>query len=160
MESKTKTADITVRASFALFQGAILAMSFPLFYFLIPDTVRAVPALFLFVVFPLVSFLTSLFFNWFLQYMYCGAVSVNGITMAAAMSPLNTVILMGITYIMPFLKNPITQLLPEVPSTSAPGERSPEDLAFAREIWGYSFYLFWAGVYGQTIGSGMISTCP
>lgn len=154
MENKTKTADITVRASFALIQGAILAMSFPLVYFLLPDIVRAAPALFLFAVFPLLSFLTSLFLNWFLQYMYCGAVSVNGITMASAMSPLNTVILMGVTYIMPFLKNPVLQLLPELP------QGSPEDAVFAREIWGYSFYLFWAGVYGQTIGSSMIAACP
>lgn len=158
METKTKTADITVRASFALIQGAILAMSFPLFYFLMPDTIRAVPALFLFVVFPFLSFLTSLFLNWFLQYMYCGAVSVNGITMAASMSPLNTVILMALTYMMPFLKNPVLQLLPELPQDAIAG--NPEDAQFAREIWGYSFYLFWAGVYGQTIGSSMIAACP
>jgi hypothetical protein len=154
MESKTKTADITVRASFALIHGAILAMSFPLFYFLMPDIVRGVPALFLFVVFPLFAFLLSLFLNWFLQYMYCGAVSVNGITMAAAMSPLTTEVLVALAYFMPFLKGPILQLLPELP------QESPEDAIFSRDIWGYAFYLFWAGVYGQTIGSGMIAACP
>jgi hypothetical protein len=154
MESKTKTADVTVRASFALIEGAILAMSFPLFYFLMPEVVRGVPALFLFVIFPLLSFLLSLFLNWFLQYMYCGAVSVNGITMAAAMSPLTTEILVALAYFMPFLKNPVLQLLPELP------QESPEEAIFVRDIWGYAFYLFWAGVYGQTIGSGMISACP
>ena len=154
MESKTKTADVTVRASFALIEGAILAMSFPLFYFLMPEVVRGVPALFLFVIFPLLSFLLSLFLNWFLQYMYCGAVSVNGITIAAAMSPLTTEILVALAYFMPFLKNPVLQLLPELP------QESPEEAIFVRDIWGYAFYLFWAGVYGQTIGSGMISACP
>jgi hypothetical protein len=116
--------------------------------------VRGVPALFLFVIFPLLSFLLSLFLNWFLQYMYCGAVSVNGITMAAAMSPLTTEILVALAYFMPFLKNPVLQLLPELP------QESPEEAIFVRDIWGYAFYLFWAGVYGQTIGSGMISACP
>jgi hypothetical protein len=154
MESKTKTADITVRASFALIHGAILAMSFPLLYFLFPDIVRGVPSLFLFVVFPFLAFLLSLFLNWFLQYMYCGSVSVNGITMAAAMSPLTTEILVALAYFMPFLKNPVLQLLPELP------QESPEEATFARDIWGYAFYLFWAGVYGQTIGSGMIAACP
>ena len=154
MESKTKTADVTVRASFALIEGAILAMSFPLFYFLMPEVVRGVPALFLFVIFPFLSFLLSLFLNWFLQYMYCGAVSVNGITMASAMSPLTTEILVALAYFMPFLKNPVVQLLPELP------QESPEEAMFVRDIWGYAFYLFWAGVYGQTIGSGMISACP
>ncbi len=157
MESKTKTADITVRASFALIHGAILAMSFPLFYFLMPEIVRGVPALFLFIVFPLLAFLLSLFLNWFLQYMYCGAVSVNGITMAAAMSPLTTEVLVALAYFMPFLKGPILQLLPELPQQA--GEPL-EDATFARDIWGYAFYLFWAGVYGQTIGSGMIAACP
>jgi hypothetical protein len=154
MENKTKTADITVRASFALIHGAILAMSFPLFYFLMPEVVRGVPALFLFVVFPLLAFVLSLFLNWFLQYMYCGAVSVNGITMAAAMSPLTTEVLVVLAYFLPFLKNPILQLLPELP------QENPEEATFARDIWGYAFYLFWAGVYGQTIGSGMIAACP
>ena len=157
MESKTKTADITVRASFALIQGALLAMSFPLFYFAMPEIVRGFPALFLFVVFPFLSFLLSLFLNWFLQYMYCGAVSVNGIITAASMSPLNTFILMGLSYIMPFLRSPVTQLLPELPQDS---QQNPEEAAFARDIWGYAFYLFWAGVYGQTIGSSMIAACP
>lgn len=154
MESKTKTADTTVRASFALIQGAILAMSFPLFYFLMPDTVRSMPSLFLFVVLPILSFFMSLVINWFLQYMYCGSVSVNGITMASAVSPVATLVLNGLSYLMPFLRNPIKQLLPELP------QESPEEAMFVQDIWGYAFYLFWAGVYGQTIGSGMISACP
>lgn len=154
MESKTKTADTTVRASFALIQGAFLAMSFPLFYFLMPDSLRAMPSLFLFIVFPFLSFLTSLLMNWFLQYMYCGSVSVNGITMAAAVSPVATLVLTGLSYMMPFLRNPIIQLLPELP------QENPEEAKFVQDIWGYAFYLFWAGVYGQTIGSGMIAACP
>ena len=76
--------------------------------------------------------------------------------MAASISPLSTVVLGGLSYFLPFLRLPISQLFPELPQT----HESPEDAKFARDIWGYSFYLFWAGVYGQTIGSGMIAACP
>jgi hypothetical protein len=154
MENKTKTPDVTVRASFAIFQGALLAMSFPLLYTIAPDAIRNAPALFLLVVLPLLSYATSIFINWFLQYMYCGAVSVNGVLKASAMSPLSTLIVMTCAYMMPFLRKPVTQLVPELPQGSS------EDALFARDIWGWSFYLFWGGVYGQTIGSGMIAACP
>ncbi len=154
MESKTKTADVTVRASFAIFQGALLAMSFPLLYTIAPDSVRNAPALFLLVVLPFLSFITSCFINWFLQYMYCGSVSLGKIFESGAMSPLSTVIVVALAYMMPFLRKPVTQLVPELP------QGSPEEAVFARDIWGWSFYLFWGGVYGQTIGSGMIAACP
>lgn len=154
METKTRTPDLSVRASFAIFQGALLAMAYPLVYTMAPDTVRAAPALFLLTVIPILSFCTSSFINWFLQYMYCGSVSLSKIFTAASISPLSVVILTGLSYLMPFLRSPVTQLVPELP----PG--SPEDAVFARDIWGWSFYLFWGGVYGQTIGSGMISVCP
>jgi hypothetical protein len=156
MEPKTRsrTPDVSVRASFAIFQGALLAMSYPLIYTIAPDTVRAAPALVLLAVIPLLSFCTSSFINWFLQYMYCGSASPSKILTAASVSPLSVVILTGLSYLMPFLRSPVTQLVPEVP------QDGPEDAVFAREIWGYSFYLFWGGVYGQTFGSGMISVCP
>lgn len=156
METKTRTPDLSVRASFAIFQGALLAMSYPLLYTIAPDTVRASPALFLFAVIPLLSFCTSAFIDWFLQYMYCGSASLSKIFTAASISPLSVVVLTGLSYLMPFLRSPVTQLVPELPQ----GNGSPEDAVFAREIWGWSFYLFWGGVYGQTIGSGMISVCP
>lgn len=154
MESKTKTADLSVRASFALFQGAILAMAYPLFYFIAPVPVQTYPLVFLFLVIPILSFLSSLFINWFLQYMYCGSANINTISIAASISPLTTVVLGGLSYFLPFLRLPISQLFPELP------QESPEDAKFSRDIWGYSFYLFWAGVYGQTMGSGMIAACP
>jgi hypothetical protein len=65
MESKTKTADLTVRASFALIQGAVLAMALPLLYFMLPAYVRMYPLLFLFAIIPAVSFVSSLMINWF-----------------------------------------------------------------------------------------------
>lgn len=154
MATKTKTADTSVRAAFALMQGAVIAMSYPLFFFMLPGYVQAFPALFLGFVIPVLSFLSSLLMNWFLQYMYCGSIDFSGISMASAISPLFVYILGGLAYFFPFLRTPITQLFTELP------QGSPEDALFARELWGYSFYLFWAGVYGQTLGSGMIASCP
>lgn len=154
MEPKTKTADLSVRAAFSLMQGAVLAMAYPLFFFMLPAYVQAFPGLFLGVVIPILSFLSSLLINWFLQYMYCGSVDFGAISMASALSPLFVYILGGLAYFFSFLRTPITQLLTELP------QDAPQDAVFARELWGYSFYLFWAGVYAQTLGSGMIAVCP
>ncbi len=154
MGTKTKTADTTVRAAFALIQGAVLGMAYPLFFFMFPAYVQAFPALFLFGVIPILSFLSGLLINWFLQYMYCRAVDISAISMASGISPLIVYILGGLAYFFSFLRAPINQLFTELP------QESPQEAVFARELWGYGFYLFWAGVYGQTLGSGMIAACP
>lgn len=154
MENKTKTADLSVRAAFALIQGVVIAMSYPLLYFMLPAYVQTSPALFLFLVLPILSFGSSMLMNWFLQYMYCGSVSASGISIAASMSPLITFLFMTFVYFFSFLRSPIASLFPQMP------QENPEEAVFTRDVWGYAFYLFWAGVYGQTIGSGMIAACP
>ena len=153
MADKPSTADLTVRASFSVAQAVFIAMSLPLLYAIVPDSVQTMLPLFLFVVLPILSYLTSMFMNWFLQYMYCRSVSVGTIAMAAGMSPLFIVLLSLLAYFLPFLRSPITQLFPELP------KESPEDATFARDLWGYCFYLFWGGLYGQTMGSGMAAVC-
>jgi hypothetical protein len=153
MASKTNTADLTVRASFALIQGAILAMALPLLYFVLPGYVRSLPLVFLFVVIPILAFGSSMIINWFLQYLYCKSVSINGISMASTISPIFVFGLGGLSYLLPFLRSPIGQLVSD--STDVP----LEDAQFNKDLWGYSFYLFWAGVYGQTLGSGMVASC-
>ena len=154
MADKTSTADLTVRASFSVAAAVLIAMSLPLMYAIVPDSVRTMLPLFLFVIIPILSFLTSMFMNWFLQYMYCKSVSAGTISMAAGMSPLLIVVLSLFSYFLPFLRSPVTQLFAELP------QDSPEEAKFARELWGYSFYIFWAGLYGQTLASGMIAACP
>ena len=154
MANKTKTADLSVRAAFALFQGVIVAMALPLLYFLFPTFVSSHLAVVLFLLLPVFSFLTSSFSNWFLQYLYCGGVSIQRIFTGAAVSPIAAILLVGLSYFLPFLRQPISQLIPES------SQETPEETLFSRNIWGYSFYLFWAGVYAQTFSSGMIAACP
>jgi len=154
MADKTKTADTTVRAIFAIVQGALIAMSLPMLFALFPNAVQSMLWVFLFVVIPVLSFLTSMFLNSFIQYMYCGAVSVSAISLAASLSPMFVVGMSLLSYFISFLRTPVTQLLAELP------QDSPEEAKFARELWGYVFYIFWAGLYSQTVGSGMISSCP
>jgi hypothetical protein len=91
--------------------------------------------------------------NWFLQYMYCSKINLAGIFSGAAITPGLTVGLMGLAYWLPFLRKPVDDLLPPVPSDATP------DVQFSHDMWGYSFYLFWAGVYSQTLAAGMVSTC-
>lgn len=154
MADKTNTADTTVRAIFAISQGALIAMSLPLMFALFPSYVQSMLWLFLFIVIPILSFLTSMFLNWFLQYMYCGAVSLSAISLAASISPMLVTGFSLVSYFISFLRSPVTQLLTELP------QESPEEAKFARELWGYVFYIFWGGLYGQTVASGMISACP
>ncbi len=154
MADKTKTADTTVRVIFSIVQGALIGMSLPMLYALFPNYVQSMLWAFLFVVIPVLSFLSSIFLNAFLQYIYCGAVSVSAISLAASMSPMFIAIFSLLSYFVSFLRTPVTQLFAELP------QESPEDAKFARELWGYVFYIFWAGLYGQTVASGMISACP
>lgn len=154
MESKPKTADLSVRAAFSLMQGALVAMAFPLFYLLAPDFVRTLPLLTLLLILPVFSFGTSCFTNWFLQYMYCGSINATGILTAGAISPGLVALFGGLVHWLTFFRRPITDLFDPLP----PG--SSDDAVFSREIWGYSFYLFWAGVYSQTLASGMMAACP
>jgi hypothetical protein len=154
MADKTKTPDTTVRVIFSIVQGALIGMSLPMLYALFPTYVQSMLWAFLFVVIPVLSFLSSIFLNGFLQYIYCGAVSVSAISLAASMSPMFIAIFSLLSYFVSFLRTPVTQLFAELP------QDSPEDAKFARELWGYVFYIFWAGLYGQTVASGMISSCP
>lgn len=154
MADKTKTADISVRAIFSIVQGALIAMSLPMIFAFFPNSVQSMLWLFLFVIVPIFSFLTSMFLNWFLQYMYCGGVNVGAISLGASISPMLVIGLSLISYFVSFLRTPITQLFAELP------QDSPEEAKFARELWGYSFYIFWAGLYGQTVASGMLAACP
>jgi hypothetical protein len=151
---KTKSADTTVRASFALFQGAILAMSYPLLYMIAPGFMIASPGISLFLLLPILSFFTSSFINWFLQYLYCGSVNVSNIFTAAAVSPAFTLGFSLLAYFLPFLRKPVNDLFGEIPPDAL------EDVKFARDMWGFSFYLFWAGVYSQTVSSGLVAACP
>ena len=155
MENKptTKSADTTVRASFALFQGVLLAMSFPLLFMIVPGFMVASPGISLFLLLPSLSFFTSSFMNWFLQYLYCGKVNVTNIFTAASVSPAFTLGFSLLAYYLPFLRTPVNQLFGELPPDAL------EDVKFARDMWGYSFYLFWAGVYSQTVSAGMMSSC-
>lgn len=154
MADKTKTADLSVRAMFSLVQAALVAMSLPLFYAFLPDSVRNMFPLFLFLIIPIFAFSTSMGLTWFLQYMYCGGVSLANISIGASLSPALVFVFSIFTYFFSFLRTPVTQLLTELP------QDSPEDAKFAQNLWGYCFYLFWAGLYGQTLATGIVAACP
>ena len=150
---KTKSSDTTVRAAFALFQGAVLAMAFPLLFMMIPQVVVSYSLLVLLVALPIFGFFTSSFINWFLQYLYCSKINLGSIFTGAAITPGLTIPLLGLVYWLPFFRKPVDDLLPPVPSDATP------DVLFSHDMWGYSFYLFWAGVYSQTLAAGMVSVC-
>lgn len=152
-DDKKKSADISIRATFAILHGAFMAMNLPLLYFVFPELVRNHTSLFLFILLPVISFITSVFLDWLLQYIYCNSVDISKIFTASSISPAFTLGLSALSYFLPFLRLPVSDLITQTP------EDNPEEIAFTKDIWGYSFYLFWAGVYGQTVGSGLVGSC-
>jgi len=154
MGSKTKTPDLSVRAAFSLMQGALIAMAFPLLFLMAPEFVQTLPLVVLLCFLPILSFATSSFTNWFLQSTYCGAVSPAGILTAGAVAPGVVALFGALAHWLSFLRKPVTDLFEPLP----PG--ADASAVFSREMYGYAFWLFWAGVYSQTIASGMVATCP
>jgi hypothetical protein len=53
-----------------------------------------------------------------------------------------------VTYFLPFLRGPVETIIP----VSADADM--------KSALGFSFYLLWAGIYGQNIGSGLLQVCP
>ena len=154
MDNKTKSADTSVRAAFALMQGVLLAMAIPLLYMMVPEFFRSYPLVVLLGLLPLLSFGTSSLINVFLQLLSCGSVGATTILTAGSLSPAAVAVAGLLVHWLPFVRKPVTDLVAELP----PG--ATEDQVFARELWGYSFYIFWAGVYAQTFASGMLAKCP
>lgn len=140
--------DSTVRISFGLVHGLLLAMLFPLFYVFIPAYVKQNPGLTLFVLLPLISYLWGFGLNSLSQYINCRKISLSQISLVSLLSPLFVVVFSGLAYGLPFLRSPVESILPI---------SADDDMRYAL---GFSFYLMWAGIYGQNIASGMVQSCP
>ena len=140
--------DSTVRISFGLVHGLLLAMLFPLFYVFIPSYVKQNPGLSLFVLLPILSYIWGFGLTTLNQYIHCRKISITQVSLASLLSPFFVVVFSALAYMLPFLRSPIESILPLSADT---------DMRYAL---GFSFYLMWAGIYGQNIASGMVQSCP
>jgi hypothetical protein len=95
---------------------------------------------------PTLGYIVALGMNTLLQYTTCTVVKIEQIALASA--PVGIAILGGllITFL-PFIRSPITSIL----------------TGSTRLVYGgayaIAFYMFWAGMFGEAIASGMAQSC-
>lgn len=140
--------DSTVRIAFGLVHGFLLAMAFPLFFILLPEFTKSKPLLTLLLLIPLISYVWGFGLSAISQYIYCNTISVPQIAIASLVAPAVLFVFSLLVYFMPFLRGPVEQILPQ---------NADADIKYAL---GFSFYLLWGGIYGQTASSMFLQTCP
>lgn len=146
MANQTSPVDTSVRMAFAVLQGVLLGITYPLLSWLFPNLTTASPYMVFILIIPILSYLTSMGINSLLQFIQCKKTNMGQVAMASAITPGFALVFAMVAYWLPFVRSPIESL---VPITSAAN----------KDIWGYMFYFFWAGIYGQTIGSGLLTNC-
>ena len=142
------TVDSTVRIAFGLVHGLLLAMAYPLFFILFPDFTKSSPLVTLLVIIPMISYVWGFGLSAISQFIYCNSVALPQVALASAVAPLVIFVFSLLVYFLPFLRAPVIQILPQ----NADG-----DIKYAL---GFSFYLLWAGIYGQTLSSIFLQQCP
>lgn len=144
--------DTATRVAFSFLTGLILAIVIPALFFGFPVVVKERMSIFLFVVVPLIAYITSFSFFSLLQLLQCGKVAFGQVAAVSGMTPAFAIVFGGLAYYIPFLGSPVHSIIPSTPD--------PEETAMIQRIGGHSFYTFWAGMYAMTIGSGLIAACP
>jgi hypothetical protein len=144
----TQAVDTTIRIAFGLVHGLLLAMALPLLYMAIPATARAYPLAMLLLVIPIISFVWGFGLSAFSQYIYCGTVSLPQVALVSTFAPAFVIFFSTIVYFLPFFRSPVEAILPVTADV---------DMKYAL---GFSFFLLWAGIYGQNVGSGLLQACP
>lgn len=144
----TRAVDSTIRVAFSLVHGLLLAMMYPLMFIIMPNYVKSYPLLSLLLVIPALSFLSGFGLSSFSQYLYCGTVQPTQIALVSTFAPAFVIGFGLLAYFLPFLRGPVEDIMPV---------SADSDMKYAL---GFSFYLLWAGIYGQNIASGMVQSCP
>jgi len=140
--------DTTIRIAFGLVHGLLLAMAFPMFYMIVPNFVKTYPLVVLLVILPIISFVWGFGLSAFSQYINCNNVSLPQVAIVSTFAPAFVFVFSLLTYFLPFLRAPVETIMP----VSADADM--------KSALGFSFYLLWAGIYGQNIGSGLLQACP
>ncbi len=145
MANQTSSVDTTVRIAFAVLQGVLMGISFPLLAWLLPTLYYTNPLLIFAMIIP-IAYITSLGINTLVQFLQCQKISMGQVAGVSLITPGFVTVFSLLTYYIPFLRGPIESLI-------------PEDRADMKDRWAYLFYLFWAGMYGQTVASGLLTSC-
>ena len=100
-----------------------------------------------FVILPIISYGLGFLLNLLSQYVACSKINFPQIALNSIFGPLFVFMALFLLYIIPSLENPIRTILPF--SVEEP----------FRKGLSQSFYIFWAGLYGQAIATGFLQTC-
>jgi len=100
-----------------------------------------------FVFLPLLSITLGYAANCLIQYMSCKQVQWLVQLQRVAIIPLPQFLLWGLLYIFPSMRWPIEGLIQDIPPETKKGISS-------------GFYIFWIGLYTQSIMNGLAQLCP
>jgi hypothetical protein len=143
-----KGVNTTLRAIFSLVSGIILAFFVLGFFIIDPTAVENTFRIVIFLILPLFSYLLSLGINTLHQYISCGTISFPSLALASSLTPVFILIVSLLSYFVPFIRSLVETALPATADSNM------------KRAFGFAFYIFWAGIYSQTISSGLIQSCP
>lgn len=99
------------------------------------------------IVLPTLGYGITLGFNSFVQSVSCGSVSIKQIALGS-LPVLGFIMGFLVLTLMNFVKSPVISAV-------------PPNLRFNYgEIFALAFYMFWAGMFGESLSSGFAQSCP
>lgn len=96
---------------------------------------------------PTVGYLITIGFNAFIQSTRCKSINITQIAMGSLSVPI-AIFGFLLLALIPFVRSPVEEAVPY-------GLRSKYAVLFA-----IAFYMFWAGMFGESIASGFAMSCP
>jgi hypothetical protein len=144
----TAGVDSTLRMVFGLVHGLVLAMAVPLFYLYAPNTVKQMPFFLFLVLLPIISYFWGFGLNALSQYIRCQTVAPGQVALVSVLGPIFVILFSALAWALPFIRSPVESVIPV---------SADADMKYSL---GFAFYLLWAGIYSQNIGSGMVQSCP
>jgi hypothetical protein len=95
---------------------------------------------------PTLGYCITLGFNSFVQSVSCGSININQIALGS-LPVLGFITIFLLLSLMSFVKSPVISAV-------------PPNLRFNYgEIFAIAFYMFWAGMFGESISSGFAQSC-
>ena len=96
---------------------------------------------------PTVGYLITLGFNAFIQSIKCKTVNIKQIAMGSLTAPISIIFFLLLT-LSSFVRSPVEATVPFALKAKYAG------------LFSLAFYMFWAGMFGESIASGFAMSCP
>jgi hypothetical protein len=143
-KQKSTPLDVTTRASIAALHGLFLVV---FLYFVVYTIPIFQQSFYGYLLLPGASFIIGFILNTVLQQYVCGKLNIVQISLNSLFAPALVAVFSFLLYFIPFLLTPLNDVLP-----------NSLDLVI-KSVLSKGFYMFWAGLYGQTIASGFVQAC-